>query len=509
MHNGRIPVAEYARFADRFNPVKFNAEEWVLLARNAGMKYIIITSKHHDGFAMFGSKASPYNIVDVTPFHRDPLKELAAACQKYGIKLGFYYSQAQDWHHPGGASIGGHWDPAQSGSVDEYLTNVAIPQVREILSNYGPIAVLWWDTPADMTRERAARFLPLLKPQPGIITNNRLGVFPGDTETPEQFVPATGFPGRDWETCMTMNDTWGFKSNDHNWKSVETLIRNLVDIASKGGNYLLNVGPTSEGQIPQPSVERLRAIGQWLEVNGDSIYATSASPFRRLAWGRCTTKPGRLYLHVFDWPSDGKLSIPMQGKVARAYLLASKDSPLAVEQLNESVVIRLSKSAPDPVVSVVVAEVEGEVRPISVDVAAVIAPGPDGSIRLRANEAEIDGETARIESSGLNANIGFWTDARDIIRWKAKITNPGLFHVDVVQACEAGIGGSEYTVKIDGRSLSSTVVATGDWRTYKIVPVGTVNIERAGTITIQVIPKALIGYAVMNLRAVELRPQSP
>ncbi len=194
MHNVRIPVADYAQFAAEFNPVKFNAEEWVLLAKNAGMKYIVITSKHHDGFAMFGSKASTYNIVDATPFHRDPLKELAAACRKHGIKLGFYYSQAQDWHQPGGASYGGHWDPAQNGSMDDYLKNIAMPQVREILSNYGPIAFLWWDTPADMTRERAAQFLPLLKLQPGIITNNRLGGgFPGDSETPEQFVPPTGF----------------------------------------------------------------------------------------------------------------------------------------------------------------------------------------------------------------------------------------------------------------------------------------------------------------------------
>jgi alpha-L-fucosidase len=508
MHNGRIPVADYAQFAARFNPVKFNAEKWVLLARNAGMKYIIITSKHHDGFAMFGSKASAYNVVDATPFHRDPLKELAAACQKHGIKLGFYYSQAQDWHHPGGASFGGHWDPAQDGSMDDYLRKIAMPQVREILSNYGPVAVLWWDTPAEMTRERAAQFLPLLKLQPGIITNNRLGVFPGDTETPEQFVPATGFPGRDWETCMTMNDTWGFKSNDHNWKSVESLIRNLVDIASKGGNYLLNVGPTSEGEIPQPSALRLQAIGQWLKVNGEAVYGTSASPFKRLPWGRCTYRPGTLYLHVFDWPADGKLSIPMSGKVTRASLLASSGSALSVDQSSQSVVIQLPASPPDPVASVVVAKVEGEVHPVAVDFAAVVSQAPDGSIRLRATEAEIEGETARIESSGLNANIGFWTNARDTVHWKANIARPGTFHVDVVQACAAGTGGTAYTVKIGDQSLAGTVVTTGDWRTYKTVRLGTIKIERPGTITVQVIPAALKGYAVMNLRSLELRPQS-
>ncbi len=379
MHNGRIPVADYAQNASKFNPVKFNAEEWVLLAKNAGMKYIVITSKHHDGFAMFGSKASTYNIVDATPFHRDPLKELAAACQKHEIRLGFYYSQAQDWHHPGGATYDGHWDPAQNGSMDDYLKTIAMPQVREILSNYGPIAVLWWDTPANMTRERAAQFLPLIKLQPGIITNNRLGGdFPGDSETPEQFVPPTGFPGRDWETCMTMNDTWGFKSNDHNWKSLGTLIRNLVDIASKGGNYLLNVGPTSEGLIPQPSVERLEAIGRWLKVNGEAIYGTSASPFKRLAWGRCTTKPGRLYLHVFDWPTDGRLTIPMAGKVTGAYLLTQPDKPLDVACTGNSVDIRVPASTPDPIASVVVAIVDGDIRPVQ----SILTQAQDGTLRL-------------------------------------------------------------------------------------------------------------------------------
>jgi alpha-L-fucosidase len=315
MNRGKIPVAEYRAYAKEFNPVKFNADEWVRTARDAGMNYIVITSKHHDGFAMFDSKASDWNIVKATPFGRDPLKELAAACKKYGLKLGFYYSQAQDWNN-GGSASGGKWDPAQQRNMDGYIDKVAVPKVKEILTQYGEFpAVLWWDTPTDMNKERAEKLLPLLKLKPGIIHNNRLGGgYKGDTETPEQFVPATGYPGRDWETCMTMNDTWGFKSYDHNWKSTSSLIRNLVDIASKGGNYLLNVGPTSEGLIPAPSVERLRQIGQWMKVNGAAIYDTTANPFKRLSWGRCTKKitPDGviLYLHVFNWPADGQLLVP-------------------------------------------------------------------------------------------------------------------------------------------------------------------------------------------------------
>jgi alpha-L-fucosidase len=309
MNTGKIPVADYAKYAADFNPQKFDAEQWVILAKEAGMKYIVITSKHHDGFAMYASKASSYNIADATPFKRDPLKELAEACKKHGMRLGFYYSQAQDWHHAGGAVIGGQWDSAQKGDMDKYIDSIAVPQVKEILSNYGHISVLWWDTPQDMTPERASKFLPLLELQPGIIVNNRLGGdVPGDFDTPEQYIPATGIPGKNWEACMTMNDTWGFKKNDNNWKTTKTIIHNIVDIASKGGNYLLNVGPTSEGLIPDSSVVRLKQVGEWMKVNSEAIYGTQASPFKNLNWGRCTQKAEKnntkLYFHVFEFPKD-------------------------------------------------------------------------------------------------------------------------------------------------------------------------------------------------------------
>jgi alpha-L-fucosidase len=369
MNRGKIPVADYAEYAKQFNPVKFNADEWVSIAKGAGMKYIVITSKHHDGFAMFHSQTSPYNIYDATPFKRDPLAELAAACQKQGIKLGFYYSQAQDWHHPGGAAAGGHWDKAaQDGDMDAYLKNIAVPQIKEILNNYGPIAVLWFDTPRDMNKERAEMILPLLKLQPGIIWNNRLGGgYKGDTETPEQRIPTTGYGDRDWETCMTMNGTWGYKSYDHNWKSTETLLHNLIDIVSKGGNYLLNVGPTSEGLIPEPSVERLKEVGAWMKVNGEAIYGTTASPFTQpLGWGRCTKKinesGGTLYLHVFKWPEDGKLTVPgLKNSIEAAYLLANPDrTPLKTAGIEGGgVTIDLPGQAPSPISSTIVLKVNG------------------------------------------------------------------------------------------------------------------------------------------------------
>jgi alpha-L-fucosidase len=510
MNSGKIPVADYAKFPEQFNPVKFDAEAWVKVAKDAGMKYIVITSKHHDGFAMFQSKASPYNIYDATPFKRDPLKELAAACEKEGIRLGFYYSQAQDWHHPGGAACGGHWDKAQDGSMDEYIKNIAVPQVREILSNYGKISVLWWDTPQDMTKQRAEAFLPLLKLQPGIIINNRLGGgYEGDSETPEQEIPATGFPGgRDWETCMTMNDTWGFKSYDHNWKPTETLLRNLIDIASKGGNYLLNVGPTSEGEIPQPSIERLKEVGQWMKVNGDAIYGSSASPFKKLPWGRCTQKPGKLYLHVFDWPKDGQLVVPgLKNQVKQAYSLAdahnnAKAEMLDVAQSDDGVTIKVPQEAPDKIASVIVLDIEGtpEVAPY------VPTQAADGSVALPAEEAVIHGNTAKCQPGAGKQNIGYWTNANDWVSWDFVVKTPGKFDVEITQACIPGDAGSEYTVAVGDQTLQGKVEDTGDWSKFVVRTLGSVTLSNAGRYTLSVKPTNMPHGAVMNLESVTLKP---
>ncbi len=383
MNRGKIPVAEYREYAKSFNPVKYDPEAWVKLAREAGMKYMVITSKHHDGFGMFDSKVTDWDIVDATPYHKDVLAPLVKACREQGMHIGFYYSQAQDWNHPGGAAYrvpatagwpnpdstridkytaehDGHWDPAQLGSFDEYLDNIAVPQVREILSNYGPIDILWWDTPKNMTPKRAEKFLPIIAQYPKLITNNRLGGgIKGDLETPEQYIPATGFPGRNWEVCMTMNDTWGYKSWDHNWKSGEDLLLKLSEIVSKGGNFLLNVGPTSEGLIPQASIDRLKYIGRWMKKNGEAVYGTTASPFPWLPWGRATLKRNKLYLHVYDWPQDGLLKLPLGNKVEKAYLLVDPENMLKVENKKGYVKISVPAEAPDSVISVVTLVFEG------------------------------------------------------------------------------------------------------------------------------------------------------
>jgi alpha-L-fucosidase len=524
MNSGKIPTADYQKYAKEFNPVKYNAEEWVKIAKDAGMKYIVITSKHHDGFAMYDSKVNDWNIVKATPFGRDPLKELAAACQKEGIKLGFYYSQSQDWNNKGGAAAGGHWDKAQDGDYDKYIETVAVPQVKEILTNYGPIAVLWWDTPMDMSKERAAKFIPVLKQlQPNIIMNNRLGGgFEGDSDTPEQYIPPTGFPGRDWETCMTLNDTWGFKSYDHNWKSTETLIRNLVDIASKGGNYLLNVGPTSEGLIPEPSVERLKEVGQWMKANGESIYGTTASPFKKLAWGRCTKKihdgGATLYLHVFDWPTDGKLVVPgLKNKAEKAYLLTDAEKkPLAVESSDAGLSIALPKTAPDKISSVVVLEVKSD---LDIDI-PLPTQDASGNITLNAGDAVCSGEEVKTEERDGKTNIGFWTNPEDSIQWEFKVTKPGNFTVSAEIAApessniqvnynssktETTAEGSIKSETQESASLDNTVPKTGDYGKFEKVTLGTISCSIAGKATLTVKPVAKDWHPV-NLRSVTLTP---
>ena len=384
MKRAGISRNDYAALASQFNPTKFNAEEWVKLAKDAGQKYMVITAKHHDGFAMFKTNVDGYNIVDATPFKRDVLKELAEACRKYDMKLGFYYSQAQDWYHPGGAISGNvEWDESHKGDMNKYIDSVAIPQVKEILSNYGDVAVLWWDTPTNMTKEMTQKFADLLKQYPNIITNNRLGAgMGGDLETPEQYIPSTGFPGRNWEVCMTMNGNWGYNAWDDRWSSTTELLRNLIDIVSKGGNLLLNVGPNAYGVIPEVCQQNLREIGDWMKINGDGIYGTRSSPFPFLSWGRATRKGQTLYLHVFDWPKDGKLVVPFTNKISKANLMVDNKITLKITRRKENSVIQLPSYAPNKIASVIAIQFEGEpiVSTVPTSSKKVIASSSEDSV---------------------------------------------------------------------------------------------------------------------------------
>lgn len=392
MNRCKIPVAEYREKAKEFNPVNYNPEKWVKMARNAGMKYIVITSKHHDGFALFDSKVSDWDVTDATPYGKDLLKPLAEACQKHGLKLGFYYSQNQDWVHPGGAAYrrltssgwpnpdstridqytaeqNGHWDSIQgSKSFEYYVDHVAVPQVREILSNYGEISVLWWDTPNGMTDDAANKLYNELKSYPAILSNDRLKRpdFPGDFKTPEQRIPdPEKLSSQKWETCMTMNSSWGYRE-DNQWKSPETLIRSLVDIASMGGNLLLNVGPKPDGTFPEESIHRLEEIGEWMRVNGEAIYGTKASPMGQLTWGRCTEKElqkkTRLYFFIYDWPEDSRLRIPeLMNQIVSVRLLSTGEK-LKTSVINNELIINLSDVTPDKYVNVIRLDIKGKIE---------------------------------------------------------------------------------------------------------------------------------------------------
>jgi alpha-L-fucosidase len=501
MQQARIPVSTYKSYAKQFNPTKYDPVAWAKLAKQAGMKYVVITSKHHDGFALYDSAATDWDIVDSSPYGKDVLTPLAKAVRDQGLKFGLYYSQAQDWNHPGGAKAGYEegdgWDEAHKGDYDAYLKKIAEPQTAEILARFKP-DVLWWDTPIWMTPARAKPLHDRLAAQPNIITNDRLGGdYPGDTKTPEQYIPATGLPGN-WETCMTLNDTWGFKSTDHNWKSTETLIRNLVDIVSKGGNYLLNVGPTAKGEIPPESIERLQAVGKWMAVNGDAIYGTTPIACRAPSWGRLTQKGNQVFVLVFDWPADGKLSVPIKATVKGCHLLA-EPSRLFNTAVNENGLdIQLSGAAPDKICSVIVLDVAGDVEGI----VPRVPQAEDGTLELTAGDATLEGQQVRVEQIAGKDNIGFWTDAKDNVQWNCKLSKGGEF---AVVAEVAAPQESRFNVQSGDSKIPAKVTPTGGFDKFQSVELGRINLPQVGNVTISIRPEPA-GWQAINLRKLMLRP---
>lgn len=376
-----IPRDTYAKFQPQWNPVDFDADEWARMAKDAGMKYIVITSKHHDGFCLFDSAVSNWDVGN-TPHGRDIMQELSDACRRHDLKFCTYHS-IMDWHHPDYLPRRG-WEKDRSteGADFDRFERYLHAQVTEVIQRYRP-AVMWFDGEWEKTwtHERGVRLFELCrKLAPEMIVNNRVDVHRqgmqgfsasteavGDFDTPEQEIPATGLPGVDWESCMTMNGHWGWNATDTRWKSDRELIHNLIDIASKGGNYLLNVGPRADGMFPPQSVARLASIGQWMAVNGEAIGGTTASIFESLPFGRCTVKTAgnrtKLYLHIFDWPSNGALVLPgLANTVDRAYLLSDPSKPLTVSDNgnNPGATVSLPAEAPDATASVVVVEVHGQ-----------------------------------------------------------------------------------------------------------------------------------------------------
>jgi alpha-L-fucosidase len=504
MNNGKIPVADYAKIAEQFNPQKFNADQWVALAKQAGMKYIVITAKHHDGFAMFHTKVDGYNIYDATPFKRDPMAELAAACQKQGIKFGFYYSQAQDWHHPGGAIRGGSWDPAQQGNMDDYIHNIVVPQIKELVTNYGPLAEFWFDTPDNMTPDRARPIAEVLKLQPQMILDNRLGGgFGGDIETPEGYIPTDPDKNADWETCTTINGTWGYRSDAlKTVRPASSLIDDLVNAASKGGNYLLNIGPDGEGEIPAPEVTSIQGMGDWMKVNSEAIYGTTASPFEKKPdWGRITAKPGKLYLCVFTWPTDGHLLLPITNKITSAHLLAQPSQSLYMTTTPNGVLFNLPPTSPDPIAGVVEVSYDG---PIDMLPPPPTAQNPDGSIKLDLTHMLIrpvkpnDKTSTRTDGTEQRMLVD-WRNTNDYLLWHVIVTKPGTYPNDMA--------GAPFVFSAGDQSLSGTVDGTGkNWDIYKDYDLGTIKIPQAGVVDFALKSDHAPHGGILKLQTITLTP---
>lgn len=378
-----ISEAEYRRLPERFNPVKFDPEAWVRLARAAGQRYMVITSKHHDGFCMFDSAYTSYKITR-TPYGKDILAQLAEAARKYDMPLGFYYSPP-DMHHPGFRDTSKPSAKNWRGEPERpewplYLDYMEL-QLRELLTRYGDVFVIWFDGLGNQRQYDGLRFHRLIRElQPMALINNRIGLT-GDFLTPEQRIPR-GIPVRGalvgytdpadkglvelpqspehfqpWETCMTINNTWGYNKNDNAFKSATELVRQLIDAASKGGNYLLNVGPTPEGEIQPEFEERLRAVGDWLSRNGEAIYGTTYGPLQNLAFGRTTAKGKTIYLHVFDLPAGALELSGLKAKVRSVRLLAPGRS-LRFAQNGERLSIPLDGVQPDVHATVFALETE-------------------------------------------------------------------------------------------------------------------------------------------------------
>jgi len=403
MHTERIPYKEYEQIAKTFKPSDFEASKIVKDALNAGMKYLVVTAKHHDGFCMWNSKLTDYNIVKWGNFKRDPIKELADECRKQGMKLGFYYS-VRDWHHPdfvmhyehldapgpnykgwyafpinwtrgsvfdcgcpgcvNNVSITKETDPrlteAEGADMNRYLDYMK-GQLEELLMNYGPISVMWFDG-QDIVDQKKGRVQEMIdeirKLQPNVLINDRVAFQPGlgDYGVFEQQIPGEN-KMRPWESCMTFNDDWGYTTNQ-NWKSAKQIIHHLVEIVSKGGNLLLNVAPDGNGTLSKDYELRLDSIGTWMKVNGESIYGCGLSNLPQPVWGRVTAKGNKLYLHVFDWPADGQLFIKQLNSKIKSASLLKNNTKINTKLTDLGQCLLLPASMPDPVDAVVVIELE-------------------------------------------------------------------------------------------------------------------------------------------------------
>ncbi len=512
----KIPAKEYEQFAADFNPVNFDAEKWVTLAKASGIKYIVITAKHHEGFAMFQSMVSAFNIVDATPYKKDPMKALAAACRKAGIKLGFYYSQYQDWHEPNGGGNDWDYDDTKKDHPAYYAAK-AIPQIKELLTNYGDIGLIWFDTPGDMTPEQSTVFLKKVKDwQPNCLVSSRVGNGLGDyTDFGDGEVPAGVVKGP-WEAIFTHNDSWGYSSFDNNFKTPKEIIRLLTTISSKGGNLLLNIGPMANGKIPEPSQKYFLETGKWLRQNGESIYGTTCSLIKPQPWGVTTNKPGKLFVHIFQSPLNGKISIPLKGiTIQKAYWLSSKKK-LMVTMNTTGLELQLPSALPDLRDAVVAIEYSGTMVENYATPETWSRQYPEFS--LLPDFATVKGN-ATISTVTYSHYFGDWKHTvciknlqspTDEVSFEIQIKEKGDYKITLEYAAGKDSEGEEGILEIAGQQFPFQVLKTGEhdeWKplTWIRQTITILSVKEPGLYALKITP-AKAGKELFNLKRIIAEP---
>ena len=499
MNRGKIPAKDYATLAKEFNPSKFDAQEWVKMVNDAGIKYIVITAKHHEGFAMFDSKVSDFNIMN-TPFKRDPLKELASACEKEDVKLGFYYSQFLDWHEPNGG--GNNWDfNEKNKDYKAYYKSKSIPQIKELLSNYGKLGLIWFDMAGGLSKEETqALIYEARKIQPTCLLSSRVGQGLGDfRDFGDGEVPSTVVKGP-WEAIFTHNDSWGYSKFDQNFKTPTEIIHLLVDVVSKGGNLMLNVGPKADGTIPEESVKCLKKVGAWLKTNGEAIYGTTYGPIAPQPWGATTLKPGKLFLHVMKRPWNMELLVPgVDAKIKNVKLLATNDK-LAWTQENQLLKVSLPTSLSGDISSVVLVEFEGQITDSYANAPSVISLQYDGC-NLDVIQAKTSGKT-QIKPVTFSYYFGDWKHATcamkmssptDELTYNVQFAEPGDYKIILEYSCPPEASKQEGVLQVGSRKFLFETLSTGIHS--KMQPlmfiqqsVAMVSIPKAGEQTIKIAP---------------------
>ncbi|MBL7966748.1 MAG: alpha-L-fucosidase [Prolixibacteraceae bacterium] len=531
----QIPIREYIdKVAGSFNPIEFNADEWIRLAKQAGMRYFIITAKHHDGFAMFDSKVSDHTIIKATPFSRDPMKDLAAACKKYGIKYGFYYSHAFDWgeenapgndwdfNNPGGDKLlsGFNWwekDTAFLLKVRKYVDEKSIPQIQELIKNYDP-DIMWFDTPHKLPMEENCRiYAAVRKAKPDIVVNGRLiyglGDYQNTCDCPLEFHATEG----DWEGIPTTNNSYGYNKNDHSHKPAGHFVMLLAKAVARGGNLLMNIGPMGTGAIDINDVKILEEIGHWFEVNGESIHGCGRTPLQVQPWGETTLKGNTLYLHVFDWPKNGQLTLGgVYGDVKKAYLLSDRDKKLKVQYDGTDLDIEVPTVSSDTIDAVVAVEFKTVPKG---DAFRLISANVSSNV-LRTLDANVSGGVQWGDGNRKQNFAWKWKTKDGTVSWDIRITKKSSFNLFVNYEAPGelkakmveGYAGKELQNELNG-SGGTFIVSLGNQFFTKEVTIGGKQNEllgkvvlEPGTYQIKVSAKEIRGEELFRLNSLVLKP---